>query len=287
MSVPGIIIDLSSNNGDPTKFNWKAIKAAGVIAVFDKATQGDSYRNPYYMVNGGGARSVEIGFRAYHYAGFGNPVTEASFFRSVAGVDATILDVETSTNEAWMNSFLIALGVPIGKEMTYGSASTLPRSGLRSLLWPASYGKNYGFGDCWQYTDALTIAGIPGKVDASTWVGSSDDFNTFFGLNAPPPSPPVVAPPTEYPGDNMKSYAMSVLISGGKGDLQSLPAGVTPSQIISVTMGEIDPQTLGKYADVPAFAGVTSDSKLVFGPGPGANAANINGTYGFTLWVAD
>lgn len=202
MSVPGKIVDLSSANGNPATFNWHEAKAAGVIAVFCKATQGTTYKNPDYMVNGGPVRQAGIGFRAYHFAEFTDAAKEAAYFRSVAGADGVILDSETSTNEAWQNAFLAALNVPADEELDYGSASSLPRSGIRALLWPASYGKAPGFGDCWQSTDTGSVAGIPGDVDLSEWIGSQADFDVFFGLApAPIPTPTAQEEPSMFAYD--------------------------------------------------------------------------------------
>jgi hypothetical protein len=127
---------------------------------------------------------------AYHFASFGDAVAEAAHFVSVAGDKARVLDSETNSNVEWQNEFLSALHLPSNEEMDYGSASTLPRSGIRALLWPASYGRDYGFGDAWQFTDAQVVDGIPGLVDASVWIGSLADFNSLFNIE--PPAPPVV-----------------------------------------------------------------------------------------------
>lgn len=181
MTVNGNIVDLSSNNGDPSKWAWATMKSAGVIAVIAKATQGTTYTNEWFAAARSAARSVGLPFAAYHFANFTDPAAEARYFISVAGPDAKILDSETSTDAAWQNQFLIDLGKAANQEMDYGSASTLPRTGVRSFLWPASYGKNYGFGEMWQDTDKLTVPGCPVALDASVWLGSQADFDTFFG----------------------------------------------------------------------------------------------------------
>jgi hypothetical protein len=48
---------------------------------------------------------------------------------------------------------------------------------------------------------------------------------------------------------------------------------------------DIDPASIGKYAELPQCAGVTADNKLVFGPGPGDTASAISGNYSFTVWA--
>lgn len=202
-----MLIDLSSNNADPSKINWQAATAAGVQAVIGKATQGLGYTNPYF---GGysACRAAGIAFAAYHYAGMGTPAAEAAFFRSVAGADAKVLDVETSTNVAWIEAFLVALGEPATEEMTYGSASTLPSGITRGLLWVAAYGPNPGRGECWQYSDSVTVDGIPGTVDASEWTGSPAQFQAFFGLSGGTdvPAPTDVVASWSVPGSDGGTY---------------------------------------------------------------------------------
>lgn len=183
----GLIIDRSSNNGRPV--DWAAAKAAGVIGVIVKATQGTNYLNPIYAVEVAEATAAGIPALAYHFANFTDAAAEAAYFHRVAGPRARILDSETNSNVAWQDAFLAALNLPASEEMDYGSASTLPRSGIRAMLWPASYGKNYGFGDCWQFTDAQVVPGMPGKVDASKWVGPDADFYALFNITAPQPAP--------------------------------------------------------------------------------------------------
>jgi hypothetical protein len=186
--VRPIIVDLSSNNGHP--IDYAAAKASGVIAAIIKATEGTGYTNPFYGADTAGFAAVGVPVIAYHFASFGDAVAEAAHFVSVAGDKARVLDSETNSNVEWQNEFLSALHLPSNEEMDYGSASTLPRSGIRALLWPASYGRDYGFGDAWQFTDAQVVDGIPGLVDASVWIGSLADFNSLFNIE--PPAPPVV-----------------------------------------------------------------------------------------------
>jgi hypothetical protein len=182
-----VIVDLSSNNGHP--INYLAAKEAGVTGAIIKATDGTGYRNPDFATDVNGFVGVGVPTVGYHFAEFRSPQAEAAWFISVAGSRARVLDSETNTNIAWQNAFLTALGLPGNEELDYGSASTLPRSGIRSMLWPASYGKSYGFGDCWQYTDSLAVNGIPGRVDASQWIGPQAHFDALFSLTPAPPAP--------------------------------------------------------------------------------------------------
>jgi hypothetical protein len=185
-TIPGRIIDLSSNNGHP--IDYAAAKAAGVIAAIIKATDGTGYTNPYYAQDAAGFAAVGVPVLAYHFAEFGDAAAEAAHFLSVAGARGRVLDSETSQDVAWQNAFLAALNLPANEELDYGSASTLPRTGVRALLWPAAYGQDYNFGDIWQYTETGQVNGIPGDVDTSIWIGPPADFYTLFNTQ-PQPTP--------------------------------------------------------------------------------------------------
>ena len=194
--LSGQVIDLSSNQHAPgtgafTKPEMMQAKAAGVIGVIVKATQATTYTNPFYAGDMTAAQAAGLPTAAYHFMGSGTPQAEAAYFVKVAGAKARVLDVETSQNTGWMATFLASLPGTLEQHMTYGSASTLPRS-LNSLLWPAAYGQGWpGFGEMWQYTDAWKCPGI-GLVDASQWYGTQAEFDAFFGVGPPPgPGPQV------------------------------------------------------------------------------------------------
>ncbi len=191
-----MLVDLSSHNPNPATIDWAAAKAGGVQAVFGKATQGTTYTNPYYRDYVSACASAGIPFAAYHFANMTTPAAEAAYFRSVAGPNAKVLDIETSSTTAWIDAFLVALNEPSTEEMTYGSASTLPRNVTRGLLWPAAYGPAPGFGECWQTTDAQTVPGIGSPVDASVCTGTQAQFETCFGL-VPTPQGGTVPAPTD------------------------------------------------------------------------------------------
>ena len=186
----GRLIDVSSNqhpNGAP--IDWQAVADDGVVAAFVKATQGTTYRNPYYSSDVGGATKAGILTIAYHYAGMGDVAGEARFFKAVAGTKAQMLDFETFTNVPWARTFLLGLGRPSSELITYGSASTLKDfyAQLPSMAFPAAYGQGSpGWGSCWQFTSTATIAGITGPCDEDQWLGDSTQFEQLFGVFDPP-----------------------------------------------------------------------------------------------------
>lgn len=185
------LIDISSNNPHP--INWAEVKGAGVDGVLIKATEGTGYTNPDYVGDRDGARAAGLEVAAYHFASFTDAALEAAHFHSVAGADAKMLDVESSENASWMDEFLASLGQAANEEMTYGSASTLPKNITRGLLWVAAWGGTPpAEGEVlWQYTDAASVAGVTAPVDESEWLGTEQQYTAFFtGGSAPAPTPP-------------------------------------------------------------------------------------------------
>lgn len=200
--VTNVVLDISSNNHPTGKpITWAAVAAAPatVLGVAIKATQGTTYTNPFYAADAAGAQAHGIPVVAYHYAAFTTAAAEAAHFRYVAGPRARVLDVETSANAAWMDAFWTALGNPDTQDLTYGSASTLPRT-LKSELWPADYSSNPGVGALWQAGDNLVVAGIPVPTDYSV-VLTHAEFATVFGLASAPSGGTMQVVPVPFPTD--------------------------------------------------------------------------------------
>lgn len=190
MTTIGRIIDISSNNHDGGPINWTEVAGAGVTAVFIKATKGTDYVNPYFQPDMLAAQKVGLAVCAYHFAGMGDPVAEAQFFRKIASRFARMLDYETNTNVAWARTFLQTLELPASEVITYGSLDTLKDfyAQLPSMAFPAAYDQAWpGWGVCWQFTSSAQIPGIVGQCDEDSWHGDETQYETLFQLNVEPP----------------------------------------------------------------------------------------------------
>ncbi len=181
--LPGFIVDVSSNQDHP--INWNEVKKAGCIGAILKASQGTStVVNPFFHEDLAACNKNKIPVMAYHFAEFGNVQDEVTAFSQVAGAHARVLDIETSSDLVWTNHFFDLLKNKYkfdnNQLLLYGSASSVPRRGAKARLWVADYGKNPGFGVCWQYTENGQINGIANHVDLSRWTGGKPLFDTFF-----------------------------------------------------------------------------------------------------------
>lgn len=177
------VIDVSSNQDHP--IDWHQVKLAGCVGVILKATQGLTYVNPFFAGDLKDAESAGLPVLAYHFATFESPRAEADFFVKHAGARARVLDIETSTNLGWATRFLQCIQRKVGlaptQTMLYGSASTIPRKGVTSLLWIADYSESPGKPcDMWQYTESGRVDGITNAVDVSRWTGTQKAFDVFF-----------------------------------------------------------------------------------------------------------
>jgi lysozyme len=93
------IIDISKYQGE--KIDFAKIKADGIVAVIHKATEGHSYRDPYYKEHRDLAKKNGLLWGAYHFGSQGiDGVDQANYFLDFVGDvagDFVCLDFETYT----------------------------------------------------------------------------------------------------------------------------------------------------------------------------------------------
>jgi lysozyme len=183
-----LIVDVSANQDHP--INWAEVKKAGVHGAILKATQGTNYFNPFFEEDLKGCNDAGIPVMAYHFAMFEDVAAEVAWFKKYAGVRARALDIETSTNLAWANTFLKAIRDEFkfadNETMLYGSSSNMGdiRRGVTSLMWVANYSeaKPPFPCACYQYSESGHIEGIANHVDLSHWTGTQKQFDAFFSV---------------------------------------------------------------------------------------------------------
>ena len=75
------LIDISSNNHTGQTFNWHEVRDSGIGGVYVKATEGNSYTNPYLLMDTRDARNAGMEVGIYHfYRANVNPVQQAQWF---------------------------------------------------------------------------------------------------------------------------------------------------------------------------------------------------------------
>lgn len=182
--VPGV--DVSSHQGN---VDWGAQRANGKKFAYVKATESDSYTNPYFAQQYNGSYSAGMIRGAYHFAipSSSGGTTQAEYFLRHGGgwssdgktlpgaldmewnpYGATCYGKSQSQMRSWINSFLNRYKYRTGRypaiytnttwwNECVGHDSSFAR---KSPLWIARYGSTAGnlptgwdFHTFWQYTD--------------------------------------------------------------------------------------------------------------------------------------
>ena len=180
-------IDRSGNNGTDN------YHLAQVTHLYLKATEGTSFTDPSYR--GRKAQAFNEGVKhvgSYHFAGSGDPRTEAMFFLSVIGKPRPgslrpCIDVESGQTAGWVEAFATVVKDHLGYAPVFyantseGSALRAQSAFVRGLAWwRAEYGPDDGTvhalagGDlgcaAHQYSDKARFTGISGFTDASVLI---------------------------------------------------------------------------------------------------------------------
>ncbi len=202
---------------------WKKVAADGHSFAIVKATENDTYTNPYYGGDVAGARSAGLAAGAYHFARPALPLStatrQANYFADVIGDVGTaatlppVLDLEQSGGLSagklilWTQQFLETVRARTGRTpMVYSYRSfltdTLAHSDAfgRYPLWLAAYQSTpppspagWPAWTLWQYTSSGSVAGIQGRTDLSRFSGDAAALTRFADGTTPTPWP-VTAP---------------------------------------------------------------------------------------------
>lgn len=208
----GPIVDISGNNGS---VDLAKAKAAGVKAVFIKATEGATYQDPTFAANLKKARDQSLLVGAYHFGtampaadqvgNFVNTVVKAagSFKGIVPAFDVERNDptpgntISPQIADDWVQAFATKTGL---QPVIYAGGWLRGKGGatqhMKALsLWLAAYVDTpetiptWADWTFWQYTDGLngpfkgTISGI-GACDQSVFKGTQADLDALWAKYA-------------------------------------------------------------------------------------------------------
>lgn len=194
-------VDVSSHQRDVA---WPTLWGAGTRWAYTKATEGTSYRNPYFASQYGGAYDVGMVRGAYHFAtpDSGSATAQADYFvdhgGGWSGDGQTLpgaLDIEwnpygdacydksTSGMVTWIRDFLNRYKARTGRDaVIYTSTSWWTKCtgghrgfGSTNPLWVARYASSAGTLPAgwsgytmWQYTSTGPTVGDHDRFDGST-----------------------------------------------------------------------------------------------------------------------
>ena len=277
--------------------DYAKVRADGIDIVYMKASEGRTYRDPYFQTNYQNAKAngLKVGF--YHFLRATNVSQarqEAEFFASVIqGLEPDCrlaMDFETFGNLTTSEinqiglTFLKRVEELTGKKMVVYSntytARTIWSQEIASQypLWVAQYGpenpSDNGKWNSWigfQYTDKGRVNGINGYVDR-------DYFTEDILLESV----------TEIPGGNTGESSGMISYTVQKGDNLTKIAtryGVTVNAIV-VANNIVNPNLIypGQVLVIPANpSGGTIDNSKIYTVQKGDNLTKIATRYGVTV----
>ena len=198
------VIDLSHHNGN---IDLGLAKAAGILGVIHKATQGSQFKDPLYDSNGAKALEVGLLWGAYHFGDGSDGVSQAEFFLNAVTPDAStllVLDFEANPQGPSMNLEEARAFVTRVHEITGTWPGLYAGHYLKDLLgthtdpvltncwlWLSQFGPTpvvppaWPTWTMWQYTDGALgpppheVTGI-GLCDRDIFNGTATDLAAFW-----------------------------------------------------------------------------------------------------------
>ncbi len=202
------IIDVSHHNG--TNLDFTAAASTGIIAVIQKASQGQNVMDPTLMANRAAIGAAALRFGAYHFGDGSDGGAQAQYFLSVLRPrpgDLLVLDLESNPAGPSMTleearAFVAAIKSSAGvwpvlysghdlKDMLANNADPLLSN---CPLWLAQYGPaavlppGWNHWSLWQYTDGAvpqpsSVTGI-GHCDRNMYNGDINGLADFWAASS-------------------------------------------------------------------------------------------------------
>lgn len=207
MAIPGqnVVIDLSHHNN---AVDFARVRAAGIVGVIHKATQGAKYVDPTYEERRVAALAEGLLWGAYHFGTGGDGERQADHFLDTvapAATDLLVLDYEDNPQGTTMSldqarAFVRRVANVAGRFPGLYSGATIKRelgtakdaTLQQCWFWVSQYGPKATVPPCWktwtmwQYTDGgigpkpHEVDGV-GRCDRNTFNGSSKNLRKLWG----------------------------------------------------------------------------------------------------------
>jgi lysozyme len=214
--------------------DFEKVKAAGVIAMIHKATEGTGYTDPNRAKNIARAMDVGIACCTYHWLKPGDAADQMRYYLDVVDPvpgERMVIDYEEDgcTLDDLHEAVEMLLADPRGLQVTVYSGHLLKEqlSGRDELLadntdlWLAQYttgtptwpDATYPAWALWQYSESGSVDGIPGTaVDLDRFNGGDDELLQWISPapSVPQPDLPEVAIDISVP----EGVLVSIYING-------------------------------------------------------------------------
>lgn len=239
--------------------SWPAVRRDGVRFAFVKATESDSYVNPYYSSDDTRARRAGIYTGAYHFAqpSVGSAGDQARYFVSQGGSFhqqgdlPPVLDLEQANGlgvrqlRGWVRRWLATVeSLTKRKPLIYTSPSFWSvymgntAEFTKYRLWVANYNVDqptvpgaWPRWTFWQWTSTGRVDGISGDVDVNAFQGSRDQLSSLANDGPAPAAPAAQSSSTSLVGsahaiNRGNPLTMSGQLVGNAQALAGLPVTV-------------------------------------------------------------
>jgi GH25 family lysozyme M1 (1,4-beta-N-acetylmuramidase) len=207
--MPSPVLDLSHHNPNP---NWAQVRAAGVVGIIHKATEGSSYVDPTLFDRARAAMDAGLKWSTYHFLRPGSMQAQMQHYLGTVnpkpgervcldhedtGVSLGQLEEAVQLLQADSRNLQVSVysGHVIKQQLGDNHSAILARTSLwiahytsPSPTWPDG---TWPMWSLWQWTDKEVIPGIDAPVDGDRWSGSQQELVAWFG---PADSVPVPAP---------------------------------------------------------------------------------------------
>lgn len=210
------VLDLSHHNNVTS---WPQAKAAGILGIIHKATEGTSLTDNMYGIRKPRVLSNGLKWGAYHFANGSNVQDQVNHFLSVAGIDQDTLyaldweDVPGNTmslDQVKQFLQLIEAKIGIGRCVIYSGNRAKEALGSSRdsylgshRLWLAQYTTipvvqaSWPKYWLWQYSDGTSgpephgCPGVEGEVDTNHWDGTDQELLAQWAGAGAAPAPEV------------------------------------------------------------------------------------------------
>lgn len=198
-----VVIDLSHYN---TVTSFSDIKAAGIVGIIHKATQGTNWSDSAYASRKQQAEAAGLWWGAYHFGINEDGAAQAQYFLSKVNPgpnDLLALDFEENPSsqmtiaqaEQFVTEVFNKTGrypgfysdALAGKMMGNNNSAVL----ANCWLWRAQYGSSaptvpptWSTWTMWQYTSSGPVNGLSAPCDRDTFNGTMDQLSKLWGYTS-------------------------------------------------------------------------------------------------------
>jgi lysozyme len=203
-------IDVLDISHYQTVISFEDIKAAGVIGIIHKATEGTSYVDDYYVKRQDAALAAGLRWGAYHFLKHGSADAQMEHFLDTAELaPGSRVAIDYEDKDCTLDDLAEALEAigqldPSMQVCIYGGSLLKEQVGkavydwlMPYPLWLAQYTSGeptwpkqiWPHWTLWQFSDGGIVNGVSAPVDVNTFNGSPENCARWMGPVAVPTEP--------------------------------------------------------------------------------------------------